>query len=184
MRPPLVLVSSRPEKADEALRFGFAVERASIDLPEIQAIDPGDIVEAKARGAFARLRRPVVVEDSGLLIAAWGGFPGALVRWLEKGAGVPAIPRMLTSWEDRSATAVCVVAFFDGDRLVSGRGECEGSIAPFPRGTSGFGWDSIFIPAGEDRTFAELGPAGKDAVSHRRRAWEALSANLPQELAR
>lgn len=184
MRRPLVFVTSRPEKADEARRLGFDVERIAVDLPEIQSIDPGDIVEAKARGAYETLERPVLVEDSGLSVRAWGGFPGALVRWLEKGAGVAAIPRMLASWEDRRATAICVVALFDGARLVAARGECEGSIAPAPRGESGFGWDSIFVPEGENRTFAELGPEGKDRVSHRRRAWEALAARMPQELPR
>ncbi len=184
MQRPLLFATSRPEKADEARRFGFAVERIAVDLPEIQSIDPGDIVEAKVRGAYEKLERPVLVEDSGLSIRAWGGFPGALVRWLEKGAGVGAIPRMLASWEDRRATAICVVALFDGARLVSARGECEGSIAPSPRGADGFGWDSIFIPEGADRTFAELGPSGKDRASHRRRAWEALAARMPQELSR
>ena len=73
---PVVLVTSRPEKAEEARRLGIAVERIDLDLSEPQALDPGEIVDAKARAAFARLDRPVLVEDSGLQIAAWNGFPG------------------------------------------------------------------------------------------------------------
>lgn len=178
-RLPAVFVTSRPEKAEEARRFGFAVERLHLDLPELQSLDPGEIVEAKARAAYEKLERPVIVEDSGLALHAWGGFPGALVRWLEKGAGIGAIPRMLAAFDERRATAVCVVAWYDGTQLLSGRGVCEGAIASEPRGKGGFGWDSIFVPEGSDRTFAELGPEGKDRVSHRRRAWEALSARFP-----
>ena len=179
-RLPLVFVTSRPEKAEEARRFGFEVETLHIDLPELQSLDSADVVEAKARAAYAKISRPVLVEDSGLAVAGWGGFPGALVRWLEKSAGVESIPRMLDAWTDRRATAVCVVAWFNGAKIVSARGECAGEIAAAPRGESGFGWDSIFVPEGSTRTFAELGPEGKDRVSHRRRAWEALSAKMPQ----
>jgi non-canonical purine NTP pyrophosphatase (RdgB/HAM1 family) len=180
---PIALVTSRPEKAEEARRLGFSIERVDLDLPEPQALDPGEIVEAKARAAFARIGRPVLVEDSGLALAAWGGFPGALVKWLEKAAGAGAIPRMLSDWPDRTAVAVCVVGYCDGAKVVSGRGECRGSIAAGPRGESGFGWDSIFVPEGFETTFAEMGPEGKDRISHRRRAWEALARRLPEIVA-
>ena len=123
--------------------------------------------------------RPVLVEDSGLSIDAWGGFPGALVKWLEKSAGVAAISRMLEPFPDRGATAVCAIAYFDGDRIVAASGSCRGTIAPFPRGSGGFGWDALFVPEGEKRTFAEMPAQEKDRVSHRRRAWEALALKMP-----
>jgi non-canonical purine NTP pyrophosphatase (RdgB/HAM1 family) len=179
-----VLVTSRAEKAAEAKRFGFEIECVRIDLAEPQAVDPGEIVESKARSAYAALRRPVIVEDSGLAIRAWGGFPGALVKWLEKSAGLPALARMLDGFSDRSAVATCAIAFFDGSRLVAARGEVTGVIASSPRGAGGFGWDSLFIPEGSGRTFAEMTAGEKDSVSHRRRAWEALAAQVSEELPR
>ena len=175
-----VFVTGRPEKAKEAERMGFRFERVHLELPEPQALDPADVVLAKARAAHASLGRPVVVEDSGLEVHAWGRFPGALVKWLEKSAGLDAIARMLGPFPDRSATATCAVAYFDGSRLVSGRGESAGAIAPSPRGSGGFGWDSLFIPEGSFRTFAEMTPDEKDRVSHRRRAWESLAGRLPE----
>jgi non-canonical purine NTP pyrophosphatase (RdgB/HAM1 family) len=174
-----VFVTARPEKAREAERLGFRFERVSLDLAEPQALDPGEIVESKARDAFARLARPVVVEDTGLAIRAWNGFPGALVKWLEKSAGLEAMARMLDRFPDRSATATCAVAYFDGERVVQGRGEIRGAIADAPRGGGGFGWDALFIPEGSDRTFAEMSGEEKDRVSHRRRAWEALARKVP-----
>jgi len=128
--------------------------------------------------AWERLRRPVLVEDSGLEILAWNGFPGALVKWLEKSAGLETIVRMLEPFSDRRARAVCAIAGFDGERLWTARGVTEGEIAPGPRGAGGFGWDPIFVPTGSQRTFAELPPAEKDAISHRGRAWAALAEKI------
>ncbi|MFY9549944.1 MAG: non-canonical purine NTP pyrophosphatase [Thermoanaerobaculia bacterium] len=176
---PLIFVTSRAEKAREAERLGFDVERLDLDLPEPQALDPSDIVEEKARSAYAILSRPVLVEDSGLAIRAWGGFPGALVKWVEKSAGVAAIARMLDAFPDRSATAACAIGYCDGGEVVTARGETHGSIAREPRGAGGFGWDVLFVPDGADRTFAEMSAEEKDRISHRRRAWEALAAKLP-----
>ncbi len=176
---PLVFVTSRAEKAREAERLGFEVERLDLDLPESQALDPSDIVEAKARTAYAILSRPVLVEDSGLSIRAWGGFPGAFVKWIERSAGLEALARMLDPFPDRSATATCAIGYCDGGVVVTARGETHGTIARAPRGSGGFGWDVLFIPEGGDRTFAEMTPEEKDRVSHRRRAWDALAERLP-----
>ena len=173
-----VFVTGRAEKAREAERLGFRFERVDLDLAERQALDPAEIVESKARDAYAKLARPVVVEDSGLAIKAWNGFPGALVKWLEKSAGLEAMARMLDRFPDRSATATCAVAYFDGERVVPARGDVSGAIANAPRGEGGFGWDALFIPDGSDRTFAEMSGEEKDRVSHRRRAWEALARRL------
>jgi len=182
MPPPLIFVTTRPEKALEARRLGYTVEQRAIELPEPQAIHPSEIVEVKARAAHERLGRPVVVEDSGLAVVAWGGFPGALVKWLEKTAGLDALAKMLDAFPDRSATALCAVAYFDGSLLLIGNGECRGSIAPAPRGSGGFGWDTLFVPEGSSRTFAEMSPEEKDRISHRRRAWESLAGRLPAGL--
>jgi non-canonical purine NTP pyrophosphatase (RdgB/HAM1 family) len=181
VRPlPLVFVTSRAEKALEAARLGFEIERLDLDLPEPQALDPSDVVAAKARAAYAALARPVLVEDSGLAVRAWGGFPGALVTGLEKSAGVAGLARMLDAFPDRAATAVCAIAYCDGGEVVTARGETAGTIAAAPRGAGGFGWDAIFLPEGSDRTFAEMAPAEKDRVSHRRRAWELMAPRLPE----
>ena len=176
---PIVFVTTRAEKAQEAERLGFRVERLDLSLPEPQALDPSDVVTQKARSAYELLSRPVLVEDTGLAIRAWNGFPGAFVKWLETSAGVPALPRMLDGFADRGATAICAIAYCDGGQTVTARGEVHGSIAKQPRGNGGFGWDTVFMPEGGERTFAEMAPEEKDRISHRRRAWDALAERLP-----
>lgn len=175
-----VLVTGNENKWLEAQRIvGRPLKREALDLPEIQAATTREVALEKARAAFAVLTRPVIVEDAGLELAALGSFPGPFIKFWEKLGGKESICRALDGLPSRAATAVCVLALCDasGARVVEGR--VPGSIAASPRGTNGFGWDAIFVPDGDTRTFAELSAAEKDAISHRRRAWEALRLDLP-----
>jgi XTP/dITP diphosphohydrolase len=169
------LVTGNEHKWLEAQRIvGRSLERVALDLPEIQAPSVADVAREKARVAYAELKRGLIVEDAGLELACLGGFPGPFIKYWEKLGGLVSICRALDGFWSRSATAVCVlgVASESGVRVVEGR--VAGTIAPEPRGKGGFGWDAIFIPEGDTRTFGEMSPEEKDARSHRRRAWEAL----------
>ena len=173
-----IFVTTNEHKRREVQEIlGIALERADLDLPEIQAIDPAEVVAEKARAARAALGRPdvpVLVEDSGLMVDAWGGFPGALTKWLMRSVGNEGLLRMLAEGEDRSARAVCVVALAEADGTVrTFRGEVPGTLAQRPRGTGGFGYDPVFVPEGSSMTYAEMGE-GKNADSHRARAFRAV----------
>lgn len=172
----LTLVTGNENKWREAARIlGRPLERVALELPELQAATSREVALEKARVAFTQLRRPLIVEDAGLELAALGGFPGPFIKYWEALGGLESICRALDGLPDRRATAVCVlsVASAEGVEVVEGR--VSGAIAGTPRGDRGFGWDAIFIPDGETRTFAEMSAAEKDARSHRRRAWEALA---------
>lgn len=170
------LVTGNSNKWQEAQRIlGRPLDRVALDLPEIQAPTTAEVAIEKARAAFAILARPLLIEDAGLEFAAFGGFPGPFIKFWEKLGGLESMCRALDGCGDRTATAVCVLglATSAGAEVVTGR--VTGTIAASPRGTNGFGWDTIFIPDGDTRTFAEMTAAEKDARSHRRRAWEALA---------
>jgi XTP/dITP diphosphohydrolase len=173
-----IFVTTNEHKHREVQEIlGVALERADLDLPEIQAIDPAEVAAEKACAAREALDRPglpVIVEDSGLMVDAWGGFPGALTKWLMQSVGNEGLLRMLGSGEDRSAKAVCVVALAEVDgNVLTFRGEVPGALAQSPRGSGGFGYDPIFVPGWSSLTYAEMG-AGKNADSHRARAFRAL----------
>ncbi|KAB2963360.1 MAG: non-canonical purine NTP pyrophosphatase, partial [Thermoanaerobaculia bacterium] len=91
---PLLLVTGNPGKLAEARRLaGRALESVAVDLPEIQSLDLDEVLAAKAEAAFARLGRPLVVEETGLELAALHGFPGPLVRWMLEAVGAEGIAR-------------------------------------------------------------------------------------------
>jgi len=173
-----IFVTTNEHKRREVQEIlDFALERADLDLPEIQAIDPAEVAAAKVRAAREVLGRPdlpVLVEDSGLMVDAWDGFPGALTKWLMRRVGNEGLLRMLPEGEDRSASAVCVVALAETDGTVrTFRGEVPGALAQRPRGAGGFGYDPVFIPEWSSLTYAEMGE-GKNADSHRARAFRAV----------
>ena len=172
-----IFVTTNEHKRREVQQIlGVALGRADLDLPEIQAIDPAEVAMEKARAAREALGDtdlPVLVEDSGLMVDAWGGFPGALTKWIMHSVGNEGLLRMLAPGEDRSARAVCVVALAEADGNVrTFRGEVPGTVAESPRGEGGFGYDPVFVPGWSSLTYAEMGE-DKNTDSHRARAFRA-----------
>ena len=163
----------------------------TLDLhPEVGDLDePGETFEENARAKAVRAahaaRMFVLGEDSGLEVDALAGEPGVRSARYAGGHGDDAanlakLLRELASASDRRARFVCVAALADPDgRVVAEtRGTCEGAIALAARGSHGFGYDPVFVPAARpDRTMAELSRDEKSALSHR---GFALRAILPQ----
>jgi len=168
----LVFVTSNVGKLREAESvLGVALEHHALDLEELQSLDLEEVVRHKAAAAFERLGRPVLVEDTGLELTGLGGFPGPLVKFLLACVGPEGISAVARCFGDDAATARCVACASDGERTVLGIGAVPGRIAAAPRGSLGFGWDSVFVPdAGDGRTYAEMPEADKNAISHRRLA--------------
>jgi XTP/dITP diphosphohydrolase len=189
----VVVASANPDKAAEI--------RAIVSelLPEVELLDrPSEVPEVVEDGdtllANARLKAealasatglPALADDTGLEVVALGGAPGVLTaRWAGEHAtyadNVAALLEALDGVEDRRARfrTVAMVRWPDGHE-VAAEGWLDGAIAEAPRGTGGFGYDPVFVPTEADgRTFAELGPAAKNALSHRARALRALADEL------
>ena len=153
-------------------------QQALHHLHEIQTVDVRKLVEHKAEQAWQELKCPVLVEDSGLILTAWNGLPGALVKWFENSVGCEGMLKMLKAYDNREAFAQCLVAVHDGENIRVAEGKVRGVIAGELRGDNGFGWDVMFIPEGHTRTYAEMSAQEKNAISHRRRAFEALKGML------
>ena len=120
-----------------------------------------------------------LADDSGLEVEALGGAPGVLSARYAGEHATDADRRNLllseltkTGSDNRRARFVCAIAIasVDGEVLNVSEGICEGTITFAPRGTSGFGYDPLFVPDGYDETFAELSDAVKNQISHRARA--------------
>lgn len=181
----LLFVTSNPGKVREVETIlGRPVERIDLDLPEIQALDVEVVARHKAETAFARLGRPVMVEDTGLYIAALHGLPGAFIRWFLGTIGRNGLCALIPATADRTAHAKTAIAVADASGIQIFSGDTVGIIALAPAGDSGFGWDPIFRPDGATLTFAEMTQVEKNHYSMRRRALDHLRTRLESPLAR
>ena len=136
---------------------------------------------ANASGTWA------IADDTGLEVDALGGEPGVHSA---RFAGEPPndaanrsllLARLGNETHRRARFCTVVALVHPSGEIHLLRGECAGSIADSERGSHGFGYDSVFVPDdGDGRTFAEMDPAEKDAMSHRARAL----ARLPKLIAR
>ena len=181
MSAPLLFVTGNPSKLVEARRLaavaGQTLEAIAVDLPEIQSLDMEEVLRAKAWHAWQSVQQAVVVEETGLELAALNGFPGPLVKWMLEAVGA-GIARTALALGEARARAVCLLMWTDGLRTVLARGETAGELVLPPRGANGFGWDPVFRPDGEIRTYGELADGEKDRVARRGRAWRDLLAKL------
>jgi XTP/dITP diphosphohydrolase len=189
----LVLATANPHKVDEiAAILGDQVRLSP------RPADAGDVEETgetlvdnarlKAQALVAASGRPAVADDTGLEVAALGGAPGVysaryagetatyadnVAKLLEALAGVEG-----TAARSAVFRTVAIVAWPDGSETQA-EGVLQGWIAPQPRGSAGFGYDPVFVPAeGDGRTLAELDAEENNEVSHRGRAFRALAAEL------
>ncbi len=188
----LVVATHNPGKVTELVailenRFDL-VSAGSLGLPEPDETETTFAGNAllKARAAAQASGLIALADDSGLSVAALGGQPGIYpARWAgptkDFAIAVGKVEERLeaTGSDDKSAwfTSALAVAWPDGPAVVV-EGEVHGTLTFPMRGTRGFGYDPIFIPAGFSETFGEMAPAAKDAMSHRARAFAKLKAAL------
>lgn len=206
---PIVLATTNQAKAVELSEVLAAAERSRRglgrsdgDVLELLTRPPGipEVVEtAQDFEGNARLKAAALLEatgmasiadDSGLEVDHLGGAPGVhSARYAGEDADDAAnVAKLLEALSDlpdgdpgRRARFRCVVVLMlPGTVAVTGHGTVEGRIVTEPRGSGGFGYDPVFVPdEGDGRTFAEMAPSDKNAISHRGRALWDLVSNLP-----
>ena len=168
--------------AGAVARVESLADHPGIVLPPEGADSYRENAEAKARAVWRALGVPAIGDDSGLEVDALGGAPGVTsarfagpdaddaannARLLAELRGLPP--------ERRGARFRCVLALVEGDGPASVvEGVCPGRILEAPRGSQGFGYDPLFLPEGETKTFAEIPREEKTRGSHRGRAAAAM----------
>ncbi|TDP96529.1 RdgB/HAM1 family non-canonical purine NTP pyrophosphatase [Labedaea rhizosphaerae] len=192
------LLASRNAKKLRELRRIVAAEGIArleiVGLDEVPAFpeapETGATFEenalAKARDAARETGMPAIADDSGIAVDALNGMPGVLsARWSGKHGDDDANLDLLLGQlgdvpdERRGAAFVCAAALvIPGVDEIVVRGEWRGTLIRERRGTGGFGYDPIFVPAGSAITSAEMSAEEKDAESHRGRALRQLVPHL------
>jgi XTP/dITP diphosphohydrolase len=181
----LVFVTGNKGKVKEASArlapLGVEVDARDLRPREIQADTLEEVALDKLRDASAALgAQALMLDDGGLFVRALKDFPGVYSSYVLRTIGVPGVLKLMEGVEDRSAEFRCVVAFWrPGDEPRLFKGVCPGRLARAPRSDGhGFGFDPIFIPEGDARTFAEIPTDEKNRISHRGRALDQLVAHL------
>ena len=174
------------QNENKLLELRAVLAEWDLDLLDAESFPPEEgetyyeNARAKARFGSSLVERGVWVlgEDSGIEVDALGGRPGIeSARWASD--GVARLLEELEGVEDRAARYVSELVCLSPElEEFRGTGTVEGRIAESPRGSEGFGYDPIFVPAGEERTVAELGNEWKAEHSHRTRAARELLAAI------
>ncbi len=201
--PEVVLATRNPHKIAELREIlaqtGVLVRLVGLDrfpdLPEVPetGLTFGDNAMLKASDVAHRTGLPAIADDSGLCVDVLGGMPGIFsARWSGKhGDDAANLDLLLAQISDvadehRQAHFACAAALVipgtpEGpgkQAQVVREGRIYGALLRERRGENGFGYDPIFVPAGYDRTTAEMPPEEKNAISHRTRAFQALAKDL------
>ena len=170
----LYFVSSNNHKYHEAKKildsFGINLGFLKSNLEEIQSNSLQKIAKAKARDAFSKLKKPLIIEDDGLFIDSIQGFPGPYSSYVFKTIGNKGILNLLKN--NRKAKFVSIITFCDKNCLESFDGKLDGKISKTQKG-KGWGFDPIFIPNNSKKTFAEIN--NKNELSHRYKALKKFS---------
>ena len=141
-------------------------------INEIQSNNMEEIATDKAIKAFISIGRPILVEQTGLLLNDFGKLPGGLTQIFWDSLQADNFSRYFSS-DSLNVIAITVVAFCDGKQIKTFEGEIQGTIVRFPRGNRDFQWDCVFQPDTYDKTFAEMGEQ-KNTISMRKIALEKL----------
>jgi XTP/dITP diphosphohydrolase len=159
--------------------YGIKLEHYPLERIEIQADDLAEVAAYSLKTVPVEI--PIAIEDAGIFISHYDGFPGPYSSYVLKRLNNPGILKLMEDIEDRSARYLSAVAYRDENGVQIFRGTVEGIISDRIRGTNGFGYDPIFIPKeGDGRTFGEMSDAEKNIISHRARAFQALAEWLTQ----
>ena len=159
-----------------------------LDLPKLHNIkETGKTFREnavkKARSIAVKLKTLVLADDSGLEIRALNGRPG--VRSARYAGPNPTTIRLCSKLlkemkekKNRRARFTCVIAIADQQKVHTIKGLCSGRIIHEMKGKHGFGYDPIFVPAGHDKTFAQMSLSAKNKISHRGKALQKTKACL------
>lgn len=169
----LTLITGNKNKVREfsqILGNDYTINNIKIDLEEIQSTDVRKVVSHKLQQAYQQLKKPVLVEDTGIHIQSLNGFPGALVKSFWEHLGNEGICQIAGL---SSINAITIIGYHDGEKMYFFQGKSTGEI-PLKPTMGGFGWDGIFVPKGFNKSYGQMTPEEKNKISQRSKALEEL----------
>jgi XTP/dITP diphosphohydrolase len=156
----------------------YTLIKDETEVNELQTQDISMLIRNKILIAFEKIRRPLIVDHTGLSFDLLNGFPAGLTSVFYDSLQPVGIANLIGKSMNRQVTATTLIAYCDGRQIQLFEGRLRGVVASNPRGSEGFQWDTIFIPDGYKKTFAELGNKKKNEISMRRLAFDKFAAFL------
>jgi len=181
MKKTIYFITSNKGKALEAKTkfstFNIELIQKNLGYPEIQTDSLKEVALFGAQDVQKRFNKPFFLEDAGLFIEALNGFPGVYSAYTYHTIGYSGILKLLEHVDDnkRKARFSSIIAYCEPDKTpIFFTGECHGKISTKDLGNNGFGFDPIFVPDGEEKTFAQMETHEKNRFSHRGKSLEKL----------
>jgi XTP/dITP diphosphohydrolase len=167
----IYFVTSNTGKFEEVKDIlpSFHVVQKDIGYPEIQSSSLKDIIVFGLNSLRDRGMEKYIIEDSGLFIDAFQGFPGVYSAYAYQSIGSLGILKLMEGVVNRCAVFRSMIGYRDNsaDEVIFFEGMCKGTISEILKGEQGFGFDPIFIPQGSTLTFAQMIQKEKNRYSHR-----------------
>jgi len=164
---PLYFITGNKNKFEEVQAIIHTVQQLDIDLPEIQDVDGKNIIRAKLIEALKHDTGTCIVEDTSLYLDCLNGLPGPLIKWFLKTIGNNGLAHLSETLHNTRAEAKTIIGYAENQNEIEFfEGSVFGTIVP-ERGNSDFGWDTIFLPEGSDKTFSEMTQEEKNRISMR-----------------
>lgn len=174
---PITLVTGNPNKLTElqaVFPASLNLTSQKLELDEIQSLDLHEIIRHKLRQAYAQLQSPVIVEDVSAELEKLNGLPGPFIKFFEERLGRGALHTLAG---EGVVKIICTMGYYDGTQEIIVDGVLNGRIVA-PREGEGWGFDFVLVPDGHDKTFSEMGPEGKNTLSHRYKATMLMADKL------
>lgn len=176
------MITSNPGKLrefqHELSRMDMRIRLVKESYEEIQADSLAEVVRHGLRELRGRGLDDFIIDDSGLFIDSLGGFPGVYSAYALRTLGCRGILKLMKGERSRGARfRCCIGAIVNGIEIVVEE-EAMGQLTLEERGRGGFGFDPIFRPSGDDRTYAEIPLEDKNLISHRGKALRSFSKEL------
>jgi non-canonical purine NTP pyrophosphatase (RdgB/HAM1 family) len=175
----ITFITGNAGKVKQFNRYlSVSLDHQKMDLDEIQSLDSSEVIKHKVKQAYLTIKKPVLVDDTSVIISVLGKLPGPFVKWFLEGMGPDNLCHLLNQYPNRSATATVSIGLYDGKKLRVFKGSIKGQVALLPKGLGGMGWDNVFIPNGYNKTRAEMNDKEYDNTSPRKKALEKLENYL------
>ncbi|MEM0097117.1 MAG: XTP/dITP diphosphatase [Conexivisphaerales archaeon] len=178
----ILFITGNKNKVQEALEilaeYTIKLEQCELLKPEIQDDNIENIALNAAVQISTKINNFFVVEDDGLFLNEFKGFPGPYTSYAFKTIGIPGILKLCSFCTTRRAQFRSALALYMDGKIKVFNGAVSGIISATPLGNMGFGFDPIFIPDTSDKTFAQMSLKEKSQISHRAVAFRTMANYL------